>query len=422
MRRTLIAFLTTILVALAATATAKDTLAPAGGPRHNLVENGRAVATIVLPAQPDNLETYAAEELQKYVKEITGQTLPIVNEPQKPEGFGIWLGQTQAAESANFTRTEEKLGRDGYAAKADQEGLIFVGRCPIGTLFGVYDVIEREFGVRWFVPNDKQEILTPERKLIWVQPEPIGEVVPKADTVSVGTFRREFKPSFEYRWVREGDWSLHNRMNVRVKVNGKTVGVNWKWEFHTFGELIPPAKYFKTHPEWFALVKGKRQGITDPEGLGHDSQLCTSNPEVIEKLAQGIIETLQADPTIEVISFTPNDGGGFCECEKCRALDGPPRGDFKRSGGQQTQPWSYSNRFAIMNNEVARRVAKCFPKVKIQVGAYAYYYLPPDIKNFRLEPNLLVEVCQPGNHPIVDPTNRRVRLPSAGKCCNNGPR
>ena len=154
MRRTLIAFLTTILAVLATTATAKDTLAPAAGPRHNLVENGRAVATIVLPAQPDNLETYAAEEVQKYVKAITGQTLPTVNEPQKPEGFGIWLGQTQAADAANFTLTEERLGRDGYAAGADQKGLIVVGRCPLGTLFGVYDMIEREFGVRWFVPNE----------------------------------------------------------------------------------------------------------------------------------------------------------------------------------------------------------------------------------------------------------------------------
>ena len=123
---------------------------------------------------------------------------------------------------------------------------------------------------------------------------------------------------------------------------------------------------------------------------GHDSQLCTSNPEVIEKLAQGMVETLWADPTIEVISLTPNDGGGFCECKKCEALDGPPRGNFKRKPGQQTQPWSYSNRFAIMDNEVARRVAKVFPKVKIKVGAYAYYLSPPDIKDFRMEPNILV--------------------------------
>jgi hypothetical protein len=414
MRRTIIVPLTAILLALAAAVTAKDaaaakkdTLAPADGPRHYLVRDGRIVARIVLPVKPDAMESYAADELQKFVRLIAGRDLPIVNERQKPEdtvanwneppsppGYGIWLGKTKAAESANFTMTEEKLGRDGYAATADENGLIVVGRCPLGTLFGVYDIIEGEFGVRWIVPDECRayECKGSTETFVWRRQDPIGEVVPKADTVSVGTFRREFKPSFEYRWVCEGDWALHNRMNLWVSVNGQMVGANWRWYFHTFGELIPPDNYFKTHPEWFALVNGKRQGITKRHGLS--SQLCTSNPEVIEKLAQGLIETLQADPTIEVISLTPNDGVGFCECKNCEALDGPPRGDFKRRPGQQTQPWSYSNRFAIMDNEVARRVAKAFPKVKIKVGAYAYYFLPPNIKGFRMEPNILVQICR----------------------------
>lgn len=302
-------------------------------------------------------------------------------------------------------------------AKADAKGAIVVGRCPLGTLFGVYDIIEREFGVRWFVPDEQQRLLTPERKQVWVEPEPMGEVIPNADSVSVGTFRREFKPSFAMRWVREGDWALRNRMNVWVRVNGQTVGVNAKWYVHTFGELIPPAKYFAAHPEWFALVKGKRQGFTDPEHLAHDSQLCTGNPEVVEKLAQRLIETIEADPTIEMITLSANDGGGFCECGKCEALDGPKRaitqpatppgrgadaagvadGQRKAAPGAGTiDPHRYSNRMAILHNEVARRVARRFPHVKIKVLAYGYYLAPPDIADFRLKPNLLVQVVGSG--------------------------
>jgi len=415
-----------LLVGLLRAASAKDTLAPAAGPRHHLVQGGRTVAMIVLPAKPEMLEGYAAGELQKYVKEITGRILPIINEPEKGEGagdynepqklagYGIWLGQTKAAEAAHFTLTEAKLGRDGYATRADDHGLIVEGRDPLGTLFGVYDIIEREFGVRWFEPDEQQRLLTPERKQIWVEQEPIGEVVPRAESVSVGTFQREFKPSFEERWVREGDWALHNRMNVWVRANGQTVGVNCKWYGHTFGTLIPPEKYFQDHPEWFALVKGKRQGHTDPERLGHDSQLCTSNPEVIDKLAQGLIEAIEADPTIEIISLAPNDGGGFCECERCTALDGPPYADGPGAGETTKSPdaagvldgraqgapprkliippGQYSNRMAILYNEVARRVGQRFPKVKIKVFAYGYYALPPKISGFHLEPNLMVQV------------------------------
>jgi hypothetical protein len=54
-----------------------------------------------------------------------------------------------------------------------------------------------------------------------------------------------------------------------------------------------------------------------------------------------------------------------------------------------------------MNNEVARRVAKRFPHVKIKVFAYGYYLLPPDIKDFRIEPNLQIQICRMGNRSIV---------------------
>ena len=368
----------TLLIAVGTSATVarsgQQTLAPAEGPRHTLVADGRASATIVLPEKPDPLEKHAAAELQKYAKAITGVTIPIVGEPQKPRGFGLWLGQTSTARSAGFTLSEEKLGRDGYAARADEKGLVLAGRCPLGTLFGVYDLVEREFGVRWCEPDE------------------LGEVVPKADTLSIGTFRREFQPSFRYRWVHSNDWSLKQRMNCYVKVDGKSVGVNWKWHFHTFAILIPPEKYSKIHPEWFALLNGKRR--TFDERPSHGAQPCTSNPEVVDKLVEGLLKTLDADPTIEIITLSPNDGGGFCECEKCKALDGPDRGWFAR----------YSNRLAVLNNQVAKGVAQRYPDVKIKVGAYAMYARLPSIENYRPEPNLLFQLCHIyfcHSHPVT---------------------
>ncbi len=408
----MLSHLAMIVLAAATVVTSTETLAPSPGPRHQLVRDGQALATIVLPAKADKLEVLAATELRNYTKLITGVTLPIVHEPNKPIGYPLWLGQTEAAKSAKFDLSRAKLGGDGYAAKADGKGLIVIGRCPIGTLFGVYDLIEREFGVRWFLPDEKHEILTPghqsphyvlpQRQLIWVEAENYGTVIPKADTVSIGTFRREFIPSFEYRWVREGNWSLHSRMNIKTTLaDGTPAGVNMKWHFHSHGELVPPAKYFKDHPEWFAMVKGKRHNHTDAQGLGHDSQLCTSNPEVIEKLAEGMIEALRADPTIDIISLSPNDGGGFCECENCIALDEPSRPGSAK----------YTNRLAVHNNAVAKLVAKEFPDVKIKVGAYSYYFLPPVQNVSDFQPNLLVQVarcaeqCRPINGEI-DPAQR----------------
>ena len=122
-----------LTAALPAAAVAQRTLAPAGGRQHNLVEDGRGLATIVLPAQAEELETYAAKEFQTYVKAITGAELPIVSEPQRLQRYGVWIGRTSAAEAADFALNEEKLGRDGYAAQADDLGLVVVGPRPLGT-------------------------------------------------------------------------------------------------------------------------------------------------------------------------------------------------------------------------------------------------------------------------------------------------
>ena len=80
------------------------------------------------------------------------------------------------------------------------------------------------------------------------------------------------------------------------------------WFGHSVGAHFPPKEYFPTHPEYYALVGGVRK----------PQQLCTSNKEMQKVLVEKIIHA-KAD----VVSISPADGSGFCECENCRALDIP---------------------------------------------------------------------------------------------------
>ena len=179
-------------------------------------------------------------------------------------------------------------------------------------------------------------------------------------------------------------------MNAYVKAGKRDVGINWKWHFHTFIKLIPPEKYHAEHPEYFALVKGKRE-VTDSKS--HGNQLCTSNPDVIREVAKNMIAVLDKEPDIEIITLSPNDGGGFCECDKCRALDEPDRDWFAK----------YSRRLAIFNNEVAKIVKQKHPKVLIKVGAYAMYARPPLDEDYKPEDNLFLQLCHLyfcHNHPL----------------------
>ncbi|MFQ5808961.1 MAG: DUF4838 domain-containing protein, partial [Armatimonadota bacterium] len=222
-------------------ASAAELYPPAPPPYHTLVEDGASKAVIVLPQEPSHIEQYAAAELQRYVAKMSGAELPIVAEGEAGRGYKILVGNTRGLRQAKVQLNADTAGRDGFVLRGNANRLIIAGRNDLGTLFGVYELLERYLGVRWFMPGD------------------IGEVVPEARTVRIGTLREVVKPAFDTRWVGTGEWSLKQRMNCHVSVEDEDVSVNWLWHFHTFNILIPPEKYFDEHPEWFPLVAGKRK-------------------------------------------------------------------------------------------------------------------------------------------------------------------
>jgi len=347
---------------------------PASGPFYEIVYSGKANAQIVIPVEPSFVEKYAASELQSYFEKISDVQLPIIKEGDKLKySFSLLLGDTKKAMDTGIQLNEEKVGSDGFEIKSlpGNKGLIIRGRYDLGTLFGVYELLERYFDVRWFMPGE--------------------EFYPKNTTLEIGKINLVHKPSFAVRWVGTGEWALNNRMNSYVKIKDHNVGVEWKWGFHTFIKLMPPEKYYEEHPEYFAMVDGKRS-ITDSRT--HENQLCTSNPDVIREVANNLIDTLNANPSIDIISLSPNDGGGFCECENCRKLDEPGRDWFAQT----------SNRLAVFNRDVSALVKKKHPDVLIKVGAYASYLRPPLNPDFRPEDNQIIQVCHLWggchNHPL----------------------
>lgn len=344
---------------------------PANGPFFKIVKSGKPHAQIIIPSKSTYLEEFAASELQNYFEKISQVMLPIIKEDNGGKySFSFFIGKTKKASEAGIQPNEEMMGRDGFEMKSVEKGIIIEGRNGMGTIFGVYELLERYFDVRWFMPGE--------------------EYYPEKTTLKIGKINFVYKPSFTYRWVAKGEWSLRQRMNCYVNAGGREVGINWKWHFHTFRRLLPPDKYYSDHPEYYALVDGKRT-ITDSKT--HGNQLCTSNSDVIRELADNLIDTLDAYPGIEIITLSPNDGGGFCECENCRALDEPGRSWFAK----------YSNRLAVFTKEVSRIVKEKYPDVLIKVGAYAMYALPPMNEDYKPEDNQIIQLCHLyfcHNHPL----------------------
>ncbi len=356
----------------------KNPYPPAKPPLVTLVDAGAARAAIVAPAAPSAVEARAVEELVGYVRKMTGVELPVVEEAAA-DRLPIYVGSAARGHLGDVAW--DRLGADGFVLRSGPRGVFVAGARDLGTLFGVYQLLEKHLGVRWFMPGE------------------IGEVVPRRKTLVLGTFDETETPSFPIRWIESGDWALRQKMNVAVEVADRPVGIRWQWSFHTHFRLIPPEEYYDEHPEWFALIGGKRRR---PRPGRQGQQLCTSNPELIEEMARRVIEVFDRDPSLDVLALAPQDGGGFCQCEACRALDEDRPPD---------EAWhaTYSNRMAVFNNEVARRVARKHPDKLIKVGAYAMYLRVPLDPEYRPEPNLAVQVCHTyscNSHPIASETCR----------------
>ena len=138
---------------------------------------------------------------------------------------------------------------------------------------------------------------------------------------------------------------------------------------HTFLRLVPPAKYFKTHPEYYML---------EENGGRNQVQLCTTNPDVIKIVVREVKKFLKKNPNVEIVSVSKSDGGNkTCLCERCKGLDD--------AEGTKMASLLY------MVNKVAEEIEKDFPNVSISTLAYQETSKLP--KTLRPRNNVVIRLC-----------------------------
>jgi len=126
-----------------------------------IVMNRAAVCPIYRALDaPDSVKA-AASELQRYVHEVTGVQLSIVDTPMTPM---IALGASPSATNAGVTA--QGLPLEGFRIATRGQNLYIVGPdTPMGqttpqggtsngTRNGTYAFIERYLGVRWLMPGE----------------------------------------------------------------------------------------------------------------------------------------------------------------------------------------------------------------------------------------------------------------------------
>lgn len=143
------------------------------------------------------------------------------------------------------------------------------------------------------------------------------------------------------------------------------------WYFTYGGHSHPsavPKKFFAAHPEYFALVKGKRVNLSQP-------QYCLSNPEVQSRIYREMLRHL--DKGYQMVQLAQSDGFVACECKPCRNLYGVK---------------DYGEKLWILHRRLAERLLRERPGKQVCILAYGPTLKPPE--TFRAFPeNVMIELA-----------------------------
>lgn len=310
-----------------------------------IASGGKSEYVIVLPQNASPSQQRAAEELQRFLQQITDAHLPIVTD--EPGSLAqvrraIALGDNRLLRDSGVQVDWQSLGDEGFSIIPKPPHLFIAGSAKRGTLYGVYSFLEDDLGCRWY---SSKVSLIPRKRSLTVKIAPRTEI-----------------PAFEYRepyftdaWDK--DWAVRNRVNGTFPRLDESTGgkVSYGPFVHTFYALVPPQQYAKEHPEYYSLVNGKR----DTER----GQLCLTNPDVLRIATETVKRWIREMPQATIFSVSQNDWTNPCECEGCRRV--------VEEEGSQSGPVL---RFV---NALAEEIEKEYPDKLIDTLAYWYTEDPP---------------------------------------------
>jgi Domain of unknown function (DUF4838) len=288
--------------------------------------------------------------------------------------------------------------------------LIFVAPNAAEILYTVYAFAEKFLGWCFFEPG--KDRFSPE----------LAREITDGDLLELPAKRlkrRGFVQEFDFSEdsYMLADWMVRNGLNYlmvwmkyydkasdKLKEYFAVRGIEIESGHHNFNYWIPPQKYFKEHPEFFAIIDGKRISPTQDVGeLLLSEQLCTTNPDLRDEIVKNMIAYCKANPELKTISLLPNDGFGWCECERCsKFYSTDEKGELY---SLSTHVYKADRIYHDMFNYVAEKLHAVLPDITLTMCAYVNYASPAE--GFKLKDNSAVHFApywRCVNHEINDPS------------------
>ena len=303
----------------------------------------------------------AAERLASALEAAFGKTVPVVVEcAAAANRKTIYIGSTAKARSLGLKPADgfnyciaagddyvciagtdlARLSKVYHPQRAAQEEFI------LGSVRGVVEFCEKFLDTRFLWPG---ETGTDYVKLSQFRvPAGVIRSRPPRFKLAAGSYPSYLDICYDYAlgWFGRGSWQVFGGHSIRN---------------------LGSEKLFKAHPEYFALIKGRRM-------KGSFSHYCLSNPGVLNLYAEIIRKCL--DDGAEVYEVGMDDCYQPCECKKCRAMHPDP-----------------GERIWIFYRKLAEKIAASHPEKTLLLLSYDKTVRPP--VSFDTFPgNVKIELCQ----------------------------
>ena len=319
-----------------------------------IAENGKGYYHIVTNRIPHGAEMYASSVLYQYIYKATGAIVPCYSDVERcprrtPE---IHIGPCVRGMETDVSA----LSDDGFIIRTRGEDIVIAGKTPRGTVYGVYHFLEKYINFKCFTKDI--------------------ETFDHVDVLAVEDLDICENPAFEYREMYfrsafDADFCVKNRLNSNMahipnERGGKLKFFNFH---HSFNELVPPEILYDEHPEYFAMVDGKR--------LRERTQPCLTNEGVFLEARKTLRKWIKENPDCKVFSVSQNDWRNYCTCPECRKLD-------EAYGTPAATVISFVNR-------LADDIREDYPDVLLHTFAYQYTKKAP--LGLHAAENVIVRLC-----------------------------
>ncbi len=261
-----------------------------------IIKNGLPQFKIVLSTKYTDAEETAALLLQSTLQKMGGGQMDILKTDDPNVQRAVYIMPLKLSANLNqhvtaeFESKRQQLIKDAYLISSRPDNVLILSGGNKGAIYAIVQILEKYLGCRMYVPNET--------------------VIPKKSTIVLPIFCELDIPVNGIRIVNGALTQQHETYRNWHRLNDHNEEFAKGYFVHTFNRLVPWETHFEQHPDYFALMGGKR--IID--------QLCLTNPAVFDLTVKALKAEMAKQPERKLWSVSQGDNFSYCQCNECAKI------------------------------------------------------------------------------------------------------